>query len=116
MSALVPNFRHPVGHDLMHAGSRPCPTRSEQSVHLYTFFVDELNFGMSKGHPDTQYWQPMQFSCWKSTMPFVYWTMAPSAGQARRHPGSWPCIQSTLRMSHISAPAFSCSTNLMRFQ
>lgn len=47
----------------MHAGSSPCDTRSEQSVHLNIFFVLELNFGMSKGQPLTQYPQPMQFCC-----------------------------------------------------
>src|SRR5206468_5339777 len=117
MSAFVPNRRHPVGHALMHAGSSPWPTRSEHSVHLYTFFVVLLNFGMSNGHPDTQYWQPMQFSCWKSTMPFVYCTMAPSAGHARRQPGSSQCMHWSLRINHCSAP-FSprCSLNLIRFQ
>jgi len=34
MSSFVPNLRQPVGHALMHAGSSPSPTRSEQSVHL----------------------------------------------------------------------------------
>ena len=38
----------------MHAGSRPWPTRSEHSVHLKTFLVSSLNFGMLNGHPDTQ--------------------------------------------------------------
>src|SRR5207245_6764940 len=72
---------------------------------------------MSNGQPDTQYWQPMQFSCWKSTMPFVYCTMAPSAGHARRHPGSSQCMHWSLRINHCSAP-FSprCSLNLIRFQ
>src|SRR5215470_8157697 len=87
MSSLVPKCRQPVGHDLMQAGSSPWPTLSEQSVHLNTFFVSGLNFGMLNGHPETQYWQPMQLSCWKSTMPLVYWTIAPSAGHARKHPG-----------------------------
>ena len=54
MSAFVPNRRQPVGHALMQAGSSPCPTRSEQRVHLYTFLVSLLNFGMSNGQPDTQ--------------------------------------------------------------
>ena len=26
------------------------------------------------------------------TMPFVYWTIAPSAGHARKHPGSAQCM------------------------
>src|SRR6266566_5333889 len=117
MSALVPNFRQPVGHDLMHAGSSPCPTRSEHSVHLYTFLVDALNFGMSNGHPEMQYWHSMQFSCWKSTIPFVYWTIAPSAGHARRQPGSSQCMHWSLRISHCSVPsARGCSLNLIRFQ
>src|SRR5881227_1777475 len=77
MSDFVPKCRQPVGHALMHAGSSPALTRSEQSVHLKTFFVSELNFGILNGHPVTQYSHPMQFSCWKSTMPFVYCTMAP---------------------------------------
>src|SRR3954469_21006683 len=70
MSSFVPKCKHPVGHALIHAGSRPWPTRSEQSVHLNTFFVFGLNFGISNGQPEMQYPQPMQFSCWKSTMPF----------------------------------------------
>ena len=76
----------------MHAGSRPAPTLSEQSVHLYTFFVLELNFGMLNGQPDTQNWQPMQLASSKSTMPLLYYTMAPSAGHAARQPGSAQCM------------------------
>ena len=34
MSSLEPKCRQPVGQDLMQAGSSPCPTRSEHSVHL----------------------------------------------------------------------------------
>ena len=34
MSDFVPKWRHPVGHALMHAGSRPASTRSEHNVHL----------------------------------------------------------------------------------
>src|SRR5271166_1940770 len=63
MSSFVPKCRQPVGQDLMQAGSSPAPTRSEQSVHLYTFLVSGLNFGTLNGHPETQNWQPMQFSC-----------------------------------------------------
>src|SRR5581483_1050563 len=92
MSSLLPKCRQPVGQALIQAGSRPAPTRSEQSVHLCTFFVVLLNFGILNGQPVTQYWQPMQFSCWKSTMPFVYCTIAPSAGQARKQPGSAQCM------------------------
>src|SRR5216683_4894417 len=59
----------------------------------------------------------MQFSCWKSTMPFVYWTIAPSAGQARRQPGSSQCMHWSLRISHCSTPSSRwCSLNLIRFQ
>ncbi len=39
MSSLVPKCRQPVGQALMQAGSSPAPTRSEHSVHLWTFFV-----------------------------------------------------------------------------
>src|SRR6516162_304398 len=63
MSSLVPKCRQPVGQDLIHAGSKPAPTRSEHSVHLYTFLVLGLNLGMLKGHPEMQNWQPMQLSC-----------------------------------------------------
>ena len=101
----------------MHAGSRPALTRSEHSVHLYTFLVDGLNLGMLNGQPETQNWQPMQFSCWKSTIPFAYCTMAPSAGQARRQPGSAQCMHWCLRMSQAKLPSeCSLSLNLMRFQ
>src|SRR5579871_1443161 len=63
MSSLLPKWRQPVGHALMQAGSRPTPTRSEHSVHLWTFLVSELNLGILNGQPVTQYWQPMQYSC-----------------------------------------------------
>src|SRR5271156_3334639 len=92
ISDFVPKCRQPVGQALMQAGSRPAPTRSEHNVHLCTFLVSELNFGMLNGQPVTQYSQPMQCSCWKSTMPLEYWTIAPSAGQARRQPGSAQCM------------------------
>src|SRR5438128_4167645 len=68
ISSLEPKCRHPVGHALMQAGSNPCDTRSVHSVHLNIFLVWGLNFGMLNGQPVTQYWQPMQYSCWKSTM------------------------------------------------
>src|SRR2546426_3631185 len=59
----------------------------------------------------------MQFSCWKSTMPFVYWTIARSAGHARRRPGSSQCMHWSLRISHCNAPLSPmCSLNLIRFQ
>src|ERR1051326_1919613 len=83
MSSFAPKCRQPVGHALMQAGSRPCDTRSVQSVDLNIFLVAGLNLGMLKGHPVTQYWQPIQNSCWKSTMPFWYCTMALSAGILR---------------------------------
>src|SRR5579859_4521788 len=63
MSSFVPKCKQPVGHALMHAGSKPSLTRSAQSVHLNIFFVLELNFGILNGHPLTQYPQPMQYSC-----------------------------------------------------
>ena len=34
-----------MGQALMQAGSSPTPTRSEHSVHLWTFLVSGLNFG-----------------------------------------------------------------------
>src|SRR6185369_1784633 len=117
MSAFVPKCRHPVGHALIQAGSSPTLTRSEHNVHLKTFLVSELNLGMLNGQPVTQYWQPIQFSCWKSTMPFVYCTMAPSAGQARKHPGSAQCMHWSLRINHCNVPSSRwCSLNLIRFQ
>src|SRR5271165_2757538 len=117
MSSFVPKCRQPVGHDLMHAGSRPALTRSEHRVHLYTFLVDGLNLGILKGQPETQNWQPMQFSCWKSTMPLAYCTMAPSAGHARRQPGSAQCMHWCLRISQAKLPSLCWSSlNLMRFQ
>ena len=71
--------------------------------------------GMSNGHPATQYWQPMHFSWLKSTMPLVYWTMAPGAGQAARHPGSSQCRQLSLRISQAMSPS-SSSTSLNRIR
>src|SRR5207237_5047548 len=72
---------------------------------------------MLKGQPETQYSQPMQFSWLKSTMPLEYFTIAPSAGQARRHPGSAQCMHWSLRISHDRSPlGASISANLIRFQ
>src|ERR1035441_2781999 len=68
MSSFEPKWRQPVGQALMQAGSSPAPTRSEHKVHLNTFFVDGLNFGMLNGQPVTQYWHPMQWSWLKSTI------------------------------------------------
>src|SRR6266496_1262324 len=92
MSSLDPNFRQPVGHALMQAGSSPAPTRSEQRVHLYTRLVEGLNFGILNGQPEMQNSHPMQFSWLKSTIPLAYFTMAPSAGHAARQPGSAQCM------------------------
>src|SRR6516164_5706022 len=46
----------------------------------------------------------MQFSSWKSTMPFVYCTIAPGDGHAFRQPGSSQCMQPSLRISHSRSP------------
>ena len=54
MSSFVPKFRQPVGHALMHAGSRPTSTRSTQSVHLAIFPLLAWNFGTSNGQPVAQ--------------------------------------------------------------
>src|SRR6202035_1362635 len=104
MTSLLPKCRQPVGQALMQAGSSPAPTRSEHNVHLWTFLVSELNLGMLNGQPVTQYWQPMECSCWKSTIPFEYWTIAPSAGQARKQPGSAQCMHWSLRISQLNVP------------
>src|SRR6266436_6652602 len=49
-------------------------------------------------------------------MPFWYWTIAPSAGQASRHPGSEQCMHWSLRISSIMLPSGpSCSLNLIKF-
>src|SRR5437773_2046472 len=85
MSSFVPNWRQPVGHALMHAGSRPDLTRSTHSVHLAILPVLAWNFGTSKGQPVAQKPQPMHASGLTSTMPFSYWTIAPGAGQAASH-------------------------------
>src|SRR6478672_9543322 len=46
----------------------------------------------------------MQFSSWKSTMPFAYCTIAPGDGHAFRQPGSAQCMQPSLRISHSRSP------------
>src|SRR5437868_12958597 len=51
ISSLLPKCRQPVGHDLMHAGSKPSLTRSAHSVHLNTRLVFGFILGMSNGHP-----------------------------------------------------------------
>src|ERR1700722_8860790 len=59
----------------------------------------------------------MQLSSWKSTMPLEYCTIAPGDGQAFRQPGSWQCMQPSLRMSHSRSPlAFSTSAKRMSVQ
>jgi hypothetical protein len=61
-----------------------------------------LRRGTSNGQPMVQLPQPMQLPLMKSTMPLVYLTMAPGAGQLRRQPGSSQCMQPSLRISHSS--------------
>src|SRR3982074_2176588 len=104
ISSLVPNTMAPGGQDFTQAGSRPTLTRSEHSVHLYALWSFLEMRGTSNGHPATQYPQPMQFSSWKSTMPFAYCTIAPGDGQALRQPGSSQCMQPSLRISHSRSP------------
>src|SRR5713101_9687150 len=58
----------------------------------------------------------MQFSCWKSTRPLLYCTIAPGAGHAFRHPGSAQCIHWSLRISQCRPAPSSNSLNLIRFQ
>src|SRR6184192_2950091 len=59
----------------------------------------------------------MQFSSWKSTIPFEYCTMAPGAGHAFRHPGSAQCMQPSLRISHSRSPlGFSYSAKRITVQ
>src|SRR5215472_4642973 len=116
MSSLVPNCRQPVGQALMHAGSRPTETRSTQRVHLAILPVVAWNRGTSKGQPVSQYPQPMHCSGLTSTMPLAYWTMAPGAGQAARHPGSSQCMHWSLRISQAMPPSTSLSSKRIRFQ
>src|ERR1700712_4033255 len=52
----------------------------------------------------------MQFSWAKSTMPLVYCTIAPGAGQAFRQPGSSQCMQPSLRISHSRLPSFDSTS------
>ena len=116
MSSFVPKCRQPVGHALMHAGSSPTETRSTQSVHLAILPVVCENRGTSNGQPVSQYLQPMHWSGFTSTIPFSYWTIAPGAGQASRHPGSSQCMHWSLRISQMSPPSKSRSLKRMRFQ
>ena len=71
---------------------------------------------MSKGQPVMQYPQPMQLSCWKSTMPLAYCTTAPGAGQALRQPGSVQCMHPSLKMNQASEPSISVSLNFITVQ
>src|SRR5215470_16317090 len=108
MSSLLPKVIAPVGHVFTHAGSRPTETRSEHSVHLYALLSFFDSRGTLKGQPVMHEPQPMQCSSTKSTIPLLYWTIAPGDGQAFRQPGSAQCMQPSLRISHSSRP--SCST------
>src|SRR3989475_5220949 len=59
----------------------------------------------------------MQFSSWKSPIPFEYCTMAPGAGHAFRHPGSAQCMHPSLRISHSRSPlGFSYSAKRITVQ
>src|SRR5690606_22014721 len=117
MSSLLPKTMAPVGQTLAHAGSWPTATRSEHKVHLYALLSFLEMRGILKGHPETQYPQPMQFSSWKSTMPLVNWTTAPGEGHAFRQPGSSQCMQPSFRISHSRSPAeFSYSANRINVQ
>src|SRR5215813_7580545 len=49
MSSLVPKWRHPVGHDLMQAGSSPCPTESDKDW-SQPALIDFLGGGMELGN------------------------------------------------------------------
>ena len=112
MSCLLPHEMALVGHVFTQAGSSPASTRSTHMLHFETLRVLASKRGMSKGQPVTQYWQPMQLSWLKSTMPFVYCTMAPGAGHENRQPGSSQCRQASFLISQLSWP--STSTSLKR--
>src|SRR5574343_1085875 len=58
----------------------------------------------------------MQFSSAKSTMPFLYWMIAPGDGQALRQPGSAQCMQPSLRISHSRWPFSSTSAKRISVQ
>ncbi len=58
----------------------------------------------------------MHWSGLTSTMPLAYWTMAPGAGQAARHPGSSQCMHWSLRISQTMPPSKSRSLKRIRFQ
>src|SRR5512140_860670 len=58
----------------------------------------------------------MHLSGFTSTIPLAYWTIAPGAGQASRHPGSEQCMHWSFLMSQTRPPSVSRSSNLMRFQ
>src|SRR5579862_8765452 len=113
MSSLLPKVIAPVGHVLTHAGSRPTPTRSEHSVHLYALLSSLEMRGMLNGQPVMHEPQPMQCSSMKSTMPLEYCTIAPGEGHALRQPGSAQCMQPSLRINHSSLP-FSSSYSVKR--
>jgi hypothetical protein len=85
-------------------------------VHFAILPVFSWNFGTSKGQPVAQYPHPMQASGLTSTIPFSYWTMAPGAGQAARHPGSSQCMHWSFRISQEKTPSCSCSLKRIRFQ
>src|SRR5215831_4331233 len=59
----------------------------------------------------------MHFSGSTSTMPLVYCTIAPGAGQAARQPGSAQCMHWSLRSSQANpCVPVSISRNWIRFQ
>src|SRR6266545_2507829 len=58
----------------------------------------------------------MHWSGFTSTIPLAYWTIAPGAGQAARHPGSSQCMHWSLRISQMRPPSKSRSLKRIRFQ
>src|SRR5215472_9619989 len=116
MESLVPKCRHPVGQAFTQAGSSPTVVRSTQSVHLDIFPVFSEKRGTLKGHPSSHSWHPMHCSGFTSTMPLLYWTIAPGAGQALRQPGSAQCMHWSFRRSQAKLPSTSVSSKRIRFQ
>src|SRR5205085_2854147 len=55
------------------------------------------------GHDGTQYWQPLQISCWMTTVPNSVRVIAP-VGHASRQPAFSQCLQMSLRKSQRGSP------------
>src|SRR5512137_2763814 len=112
-SETSPKLMEPVGQALAHAVPRPLWIRSLHRVHLCTVPVFSLKAITPNGHDGMQYLQPMQTSCWTTTLPMSVRMMA-LVGQAFRQPASLQCLHESLSNSQRALVRFSLNCSMKR--